>query len=85
MVQDSTYLPGAEGLHLEGGETAKAGHIAEPLLLGQRNGVEDKAVGEDDHQVDEPHAAQHGEDPVQHVHHSAVLREESGPNRWSAC
>lgn len=84
MVRDSTYLPRTEWLHLEGGETAEPGHVAEPLLLGQRDGVEDKAVGEDDHQVDEPHAAQHGQDPVEHVHHSPVLREESGPDPWSA-
>lgn len=41
-------------------------------------------MGEDDHQVDEPHAAQHGQDPVEHVHHGPVLRAESSVNSPSS-
>lgn len=76
-AQEGTYLPGAEGLQLDGGKAAEPSHIAEPLLLGQRHGVEDEAVGKDDHQVGEPHAAQHSQHPVQHVYHGPVLRGET--------
>lgn len=76
-AQDGTYLPGAEGLQLDGGEAAEPSHIAEPLLLGQGHGVEDEAVGKDDHQVGEPHAAQNSQHPIQHVYHGPVLRGET--------
>lgn len=73
MLDLATHLPGAEGLHLEGGKAGESSQKAQPLPLNEGYAVQEDAVRQDERDVCPAHDDERRHKAVQHVDQRPLL------------